>query len=470
MDRIYGEQPAGKDRFGKDWTGIKGTCFWKAPHFNRRTFFKHMSSAVGGYFLMPSRPMETVAKAAVTPINRAKNVIFIMMGGGPSHIDTFDLKEGPWLPSSYEPTNYGEVRWPRGLFPKIAEQMDSVALVRSIKPWAAVHELASTWLQMGRNPVNSLSRIAPHIGSVVSLEFATRGGDKTLPPFFNLNANGGVGNGYLSPAYAPFYFNPGGNPPPGTTHPDGQATFDRRFALLNDLDSEMRGKGALGAKGDEMGAFNSSARQLMYRTEIDNLFRFSADERTRYGNTGFGNALIVAKNLLASDRGTRFVQVNVGGWDNHANIYTGPLNPANANSVGRQFDTALGTLLADMKASGLLEQTLVVAMGEFGRTIGMPNTTVGRDHFLQQAALVAGAGIKGSRAIGSTDANGRDTLNPGWSRERSIRAEDLEATIYSALGIDWTTIRRDDPLGRGFEYVPFSEQDLYGPIHELWQG
>jgi hypothetical protein len=343
-----------------------------------------------------------------------------------------------------------------------------VALLRSVKPWAAVHELASTWIQIGRNPVSGLSRIAPHIGSVVSLEFASRGGDTTLPPFFNLNAGGGPGSGYLPPAYAPFYFSPAGNPPSGTTHPDGQAAFDRRFALLNDLDGEVRGKGLLGAKGDEMTAFNASARQLMYRSEIDNLFRFNADERNRYGNTSFGNALIVARNLLASDRGTRFVQVNVGGWDNHANIYTGPLNPSNANSLGRQFDNGLGTLLADMKASGLLEQTLVVAMGEFGRTIGTPNTTVGRDHFLQQAVLVAGAGIKGGRALGATDVGGRDTTDPGWSRERSIRAEDIEATIYSALGIDWTTIRRDDPLGRGFEYVPFSEQDLYGPIHELW--
>ena len=470
MDRIYGEQPVGKDRFGKDWTNIKGTWFWKAPHFNRRMFFRHMGSAVGGYFLMPAKPMETVAKASVTPIGKAKNVIFIMMGGGPSHIDTFDLKEGPWLPASYDPTSYGDVRWPRGLFPKIAEQMENIALLRSVKPWATAHELASTWLQIGRNPVNSSSRIAPHIGSVVSLEMASRGGDKTLPPFFNLNANSGPGAGYFPPANAPFYFNPGGNPPPGTTHPDGQPAFDRRFALLNDLDTEMRGKGQLGSKGDEMTAFNASARQLMYRAEIDNLFRFSADERIRYGNTGFGNALIVAKNLLGSDRGTRYVQVNVGSWDNHANIYTGALNPSNANSLGRQFDTALGTLIADLKASGLLDQTLIVAMGEFGRTIGMPNTTVGRDHFMQQAALVAGAGIKGSRVIGSTDANGRDTVNPGWSRERSIRAEDIEATIYSAMGIDWTTVRRDDPLGRGFEYVPFSDQDLYGPIHELWQG
>ncbi|MFN8940818.1 MAG: DUF1501 domain-containing protein [Acidobacteriota bacterium] len=469
MDPIQEQETGRKDRFGFDWSRIKGTQFWRAPHLSRRAFFRHGASALGGYFLMPSRPMETAALAAVSPINRAKKVIFIMMGGGPSHVDTFDLKEGAWLPSPYEPTTYGDIRWPRGLMPRLAEQMDSIALVRSIKSWNAAHELASEWLQIGRNPVGGLSSIAPHIGSVVSLEMAQRSPEKTLPPFFNLNIGGGRGNGYFPPSYAPFYFAPGGNPPSGSTHPDGQPAFERRFALLNDLDAEARAKGHLGARGEELTSFNYSARQLMYRTDIDNLFRFSNDERLRFGNTGFGNALIVARNLLASNRGTHFVQVNVGGWDNHANIYTGPLNPANANSLGRQFDTALGALLADMKASGLLNETLVLAMGEFGRTIGPLNTTAGRDHHLQQSCLIAGAGVKGGRVIGATDSLGRDTTHPGWSRQRSIRAEDLAATIYSALGIDWSIIRHDDPFGRGFHYVPFSDIDLYGPIHELWR-
>jgi uncharacterized protein (DUF1501 family) len=160
----------------------------------------------------------------------------------------------------------------------------------------------------------------------------------------------------------------------------------------------------------------------------------------------------------------RFIQITLDGWDHHANIYA-------ANSLqlrSQQFDNGLGPLIADLKNDGLLESTLIVAMGEFGRTVSMPNAQNGRDHFLQQAVLMAGAGIKGSRAIGATDAEGREIASPGWSRDREIRAEDIEATIYSALGIDWTTVRRDDPTGRGFEYVPFSDRDLYGPLHELW--
>jgi hypothetical protein len=100
--------------------------------------------------------------------------------------------------------------------------------------------------------------------------------------------------------------------------------------------------------------------------------------------------------------------------------------------------------------------------------VGAPNSGGGRDHFLQQAVMVAGAKVRGARAVGKTDAEGRNIVENGWSRDREIRPEDIEATIYSALGIDWTTIRRDDPLGRGFEYVPFADRDQYGPVHELW--
>ena len=126
-------------------------------------------------------------------------------------------------------------------------------------------------------------------------------------------------------------------------------------------------------------------------------------------------------------------------------------------------------LISDLKSDGLFDETLIVAIGEFGRTVGPLNSQAGRDHHLQQAVLMAGAKIRGQRAIGKTDSAGGSTDSPGWSRERDIRPEDIDATIYSALGINWATTRRDDPLGRGFDYIPFAaSQDLYGPIHELW--
>jgi hypothetical protein len=454
-----------KDRFGFDWSGVRGTQFWRNPHFSRRVFFRHVASAVGGYYLLPSRPMETVAKAAGSPIGTAKNCLFIHLAGAPSHVDTFDLKEGSWTPAYFNPASYGDIRWPQGLLPKLADQLEHIALVRSIKPWAAVHQLARDWLLIGRNPVSGLAKIAPHIGSVVALELGPKSPDRTLPAFVALNTNNGPGAGYFSAEYGPFYVNPNGGGLANTTHRDGPAAFERRANLLLAMDSELRASSELGPKPDEMYTFNESARKLMYNPAVDRIFTFDQNERNRYGNTAFGNACITARNLFRSNMGTRFVQITFGGWDHHVNIYQAN---ANLQALSRQFDNAMGVLLADLKSDGLLEETLVVAMGEFGRTVGPLNVSAGRDHHLQQTALIAGAKVRGKRVLGSTDELGRATKEPGWSRERDIRAEDIEATIYSALGIDWTTIRRDDPLGRGFEYVPFADRDLYGPVHELW--
>jgi hypothetical protein len=457
-----------KDRFGFDWNGVQGTRFWRGPHLGRRVFFRHMASAVGGYFLLPGGPMERVAQAAQAPKATAEFCIFVMMDGAPSHIDTFDLKVGAWTPAAFNAQTYNGVAWPQGLMPKLAEQLDNVALLRSVKPWATAHGLASSWLQISRNPVSGQNRVAPHIGSIASLELGARTANRTLPGFIALNTGSGQGQGYLPPEHAPFYVSPNGAALRNTTHFDTQAIFERRYALLADMDRDLRESPDLGSAGLEIGKWNEGARRLMYNADVTRVFTFDNNERLRYGGSNFGAACITARNLIRANMGTRFVQINVGGWDMHANIYGGGLNATNANSLGRTFDAGLGTLIADLKSDGLLDRTLIVAMGEFGRTLGAVNAGNGRDHFQQQAALVAGAGIRGGRALGTTDERGARTDDPGWSRERDIRAEDIGATIYSALGIDWTTVRRDDPSGRGFEYIPSAKDDLYGPIDELW--
>jgi hypothetical protein len=449
-----------------DWSGIRGTWFWRRPQIGRRLFLRHALSAVSGYFLLPGRPLERVARAAVAPIGRARNCIFILMAGAPSHVDTFDLKEGPWTPASFNPTSYGDLLFPQGLLPNLADQLDSMAFVRSVRSWALVHGLSQTWVQIGRNPISAMAKISPHIGSVVSMELRGSDNSATLPAFLSLNAGGSrPESGYFSTEHAPFYVNPNGAGLGNTAHGDGAARFDSRYGLLLELDGERRGVPDLGPAPAEMAVWNAQARRLMYNPEVDRVFTFPSEERSRYGDTGFGNACITARNLLRARLGTRFVQITIGGWDHHSNIYapTAQLAP-----LARQFDNGLGTLLADLRDDGLLQETLVVAMGEFGRTVGPLNGQNGRDHFGQMSVLFAGAGIRGGRALGSTDERGFATAETGWSRQRDVRPEDIEATIYSALGIDWTTIRRDDPLGRGFEYVPFADRDLYGPVHELW--
>src|SRR4051794_36144545 len=453
-----------KNRFGFDWSAIKGTRFWMRPQLSRRMLFRHAASAVGGYFLLPSRPMETVAKAAPTTIGKAKNVIFVLLAGAPSHVDTFDLKEGAWTPSFIAPTSYGDLRWPQGLMPTLGGTIGDIALVRSARAWAAVHQLAQTWVQIGRNPVSGLAKIAPHIGSVVSLELGAPK-QQLLPAFVSLNVTTGPGPGYLSPENTAFYVTGlGGTGLPNSTHRDGQAAFDRRFALATNLDSEQRVDNPRGTAYLEMDAFNDEAKRLMYNDAVNKIFTFDTDTRTRYGNTAFGNSCIVARNLIRSDVGTRFIQLTLGGWDNHSNIYA---RNTNLELATRQLDSGVGNLINDLRGPDL-DKTLIVVMGEFGRTVASLNTQNGRDHFVQQSVMFAGARVRGGRAIGATDDTGSSIADPGWSRNREVRPEDIEATIYSALGIDWTTVRHDDPLGRGFEYVPFSSQDLYGPVNEIW--
>lgn len=455
------------NQLGNPAAHVAGSHFWKRPSLDRRVFFRHLGAAVtGSYFLPAALP---AAKAAETPA-KAKNVIFILMAGGPSHVDTFDLKEGSWTPSAFEPTGYNGVRWPRGLMPKIAENMDSVALLRSAKAWAVVHGICQTWVQIGRNPLAGTSKIAPHIGSVVSRELRQSSPDTTLPAFLALNAGDTPGQGYFDAEHAPFKVTPGGAGLGNTAPPSylGQAGFNRRYNMLLELDAETRSSGNLGPAGDEMARFNLSARTLMFNSRVDQAFTFGADERARYGNTGLGNACITARNLLRANMGTRFIQITTGGWDNHSGIYTGMLNAANPASGGRRFDEAVGTLIADLKADGSLNDTLIVAMGEFGRTVGVLNNQAGRDHFSGMSVFLAGAGIKAPKAIGATDAEGRNITEMGWSANRPIYPEDVEATIYAALGIDWTKAYRDDPLGRGFYLLPNNQGLEFKPVLEVW--
>lgn len=435
--------------------------------FGRRLFFRHLGSAVGGYFLLPGRPAETIARAAAVPVATAKSCILVLMTGAPSHVDTFDLKEGPWTPKNFNPTDFNGVRFPQGLMPKIAEQLPSIALVRSLRAWAAVHALAQTWVQLGRNPTIPSARVAPHIGSVVSLELTSQAGDRILPAFVSLNAGNTPLSGYLPAEHSPFYVYPGGGGLANAQYPGGKAAFDRRHAMLLRMESTQRPDADLGAPVEKTGVFHESAIRLMDNAGVQQVFTFTPAERERYGRSEFGDACLAARNLVRSKLGARFIQISVGDWDHHKNIY-GSLDAANPGSIGRSFDSGLGALLADLKADGLLDETLVVALGEFGRTVGPLNSVGGRDHDLQMSSLLAGAKIRGGRALGATDSLGASVVEPGWSRGKAIRPEDLEATIYSALGIDWTTVRRDDPSGRPFEYVPMSRDDVYGPINELW--
>ncbi|MBY0502378.1 MAG: DUF1501 domain-containing protein [Bryobacteraceae bacterium] len=441
------------------------------PHVSRRQFFE-VGGLLGSYLML--HPQQAAAQVRVTSqnvttINKAKNVIFILLTGAPSHVDTFDLKvTAGTTPTSFTPTMIDGVNWPTGLMPKIGARLGDLAIVRSMRSWALVHLLAQQWTQVGRNPAAALGDIAPNIGSLVALELEKqRTPSQIFPAFLALNAAGAAGPGYLPGSFAPFKVIPSATGLPNTTNSEGQTRANDMYSRLRALDEPLRVNSPLGKDVADYDAFYQSARNLMYSPAVDTAFKFSTTDAARYGTSAFGNACLVAKQLLAANSGTRFIQINYGNWDMHNDIYETAVGQ-NLPTLTKALDNGYAALIDDLKSTGLLRDTLVVMVGEFGRTVGRLNSSNGRDHYLQQFAVFAGGGVRGGRVLGQTNADGSDVTDFGWSRQRYIRPEDVEASIYSALGINWTNIRYDDPFGRGFEYVPFSENDLYGPINELW--
>ena len=452
------------------------------PTLGRREFFQIAGTGVAGFFMVPNLAAQAMADTtAVGPqlIGRAKNCIFILLSGAPSHVDTFDLKVGSWTPADFTPEQTGDILFPKGLMPTLAQHVNKMGIVRSLRAPALAHGLQQTWVQIARSPASALGKIAPNIGSVVALEFeAQRKANQKLPGFISFNTGGSIiGQGYFSPRFAPFDTNAAANGLNNLANPAGQTTFERRYQMLLEVDGALRGAGPspLGGDVESMDDFYAQSRSMMYNSEVDAVFKFTAADQTRYGNNGFGNACINARNLIKANLGTRFIQINLGGWDNHANIYQAIRNPA------RALDLGLGNLVADLASQPgnygggtLLDETLIVAMGEFGRTVrtrtGAPglNDQAGRDHYFNHFALFMGGGTVGGRAIGATTADGSAVANPGWSQNRPAANEDIAAPIYSALGIDYTTIRRDDPLQRGFEYIPFAAQGAWYPVNELF--
>ena len=338
-----------KDRFGVDWSGVVGAPYWSKPQLGRRLFFQHAASAVGGYLLLPSRPMETVAKAGVTVKATAKNVIFVMMQGAPSHTDTFDLKPTNGMPvAQFKPTEYNGVLFPQGLMPGLAGQLGSITLLRSVRAWAAVHGLMQTWVQMGRNPATPTAKISPHIGSVVSLELTRK--EAILPAFIALNGTPRVSSGFLPVAHGPFVL-AAGSPLPNTSHPEGGARFADRSILLQETEQVGVPAVDLGISPEEIADWKARSRSLMYNSAVDRIFNLAPDERLSYGNSPFGNACVTARNLLRANLGTRFIQITYGSWDHHANLYpqlttmAGIFDAVNASRFDvNRIETGLGQL------------------------------------------------------------------------------------------------------------------------------
>jgi hypothetical protein len=312
---------------------------------DRRVFFKIAATGVTGYFVSP---MEMFSQSAVTYwdpnptiMKTAKNCIFILLAGAPSQTDTFDLHVGPWTPPDFGPTTINGADWPVGLLPNLGIQFlfNRCSLIRSCQTTALVHPLLQNWAQIARNPTGVTGKIAPNIGSIVALETESqRGAGQRLPGFLSLNGGGSLaGPGYFSGKYAPFDVTPNINGLTNLGNFDNQTLFTQRYNMLQAADGQLRNvPSPYGTKVEEMADFYSSARNIMYDPVTTNAFRFAASDQTKYGNNAFGNACLTARNVLWSNIGTRYVQITLGGWDNHQHLRDERRNLSVSTPVGRR--------------------------------------------------------------------------------------------------------------------------------------
>jgi hypothetical protein len=451
------------------------------PTLVRRDFLKIGAVSFAGYGLLPMvTPRNVRAQGQAAPRGNVDFCIFLMLTGGISQLDTFDVKEGPWTPEDFDiRTITPDLRWPFGLLPTLARQLPRIAVVRSIETWESAHARAQYNLQTARQFSPPRLQEIPSVGSIVAYELESRRrSDDFLPPFVAMNfstANAGLlGPGMLHSRFAPMAM--GSRGPNEFIVPEAEREqLARRLRFLERLDGPPRGGNmATHPLPSSFTAYAAQARALMESPKLGGLLQLDGPEKTRYGDSGLGDACIIARNLVRADAGTRFVAISHDGWDMHGKIYDKSALYARC----KELDTALGGLLDDLAdkrddtGRTLLDRTLIMCLGEFGRTPGQLTKNKGRDHHrFASSALFAGGGVRGGQVIGATDAEGGRVINSGWGAGRSIYPEDVVTTLYSALGIDWLKQLDNTPSGRTIDYIEkFSPQgDIeYLPIDPLF--
>ncbi len=370
---------------------------------NRRDFLR--IGAIGGLGLTLPSLLSQQAAAGMKSKNRAKSVVLVYLGGGLSHHDSFDMKPDatPEVRGKYKPIDSNVPGLKVGeLLPRMAQTMDKISLVRSGAHNNDHHETATNWVMSGR--FGSAFGDYPAIGAVVAHE---TGFSSTLPPYVSIPRNPSFTWELGKSAYLGGRFESFKTGDPNTADFKVQdvspaevlnkSRTDRRASLLQAVDGlakQVQGNDQM-ATFDE---FHQRAATMILSSEARTAFsieRESATLRDRYGRNTFGQSCLLARRLV--ERGVTFVTVNYGGWDHHSKIFE------NLDRKLPEFDLGLSAFVQDMSTRGLLDETLVVVMGEFGRTPKI-NKDAGRDHWGPAASLLfAGAGVRGGNVIGQTD-------------------------------------------------------------------
>ena len=432
------------------------------PQLTRRDFFRVGAVTVGGYSLVPwVKPLNVETKRKVGPRGTAEFCIFYFLLGGMSQPDTFDLKEGPWTPEDLDIRKiHAELKLPFGLYPHLSKRMDKIALIRSMEAWENVHERGQYYIQVGHPFSPARFQEMPNVGSVIAYEWEARRQDSDyLPPFMALNFSTNlVGSGSLPATFAPMSADTKGSKPFLMEEEERPRHMLRR-ELLERLDPAREGPSGRGRILHDYTNYYQGAYRLLDAPDASEIFEISEEDHQRYGQTSSGDACVVARNLVEANAGTRFICIGQGGWDLHGDAWKKNAK-VNQYTCCTEMDGALATLLDDLESTrsedgrSLLEKTLVVCMGEFGRTPGELNPRHGRDHHrYAHTGLFAGAGVVGGKIMGATDEIGNRVTRADWHAGRSVYPEDVMATIYSAMGIDWTKQITDTPSGRPFYYI-----------------
>ena len=364
--------------------------------------------------------------------------ILLWMGGGPSQMDTWDPKP--------EHANGGSIKAIDTAVPgiKIAEGwnhtakvMNEIALIRSMTNKEGNHQRATYQMHTGYSPTGTVKH--PNIGCCIANELGDPKFD--LPHIVSIGG-GTVGAGLLGVGLEPFVVADPEKPPSNAVLPNGVGShrFQRRLGLLQTLEHsgfEMTG-GADRVK-DHSALYKQTAGMIMSpRMKAFNLDEEPAPVRSSYGQTSFGQGCLLARRLVQS--GVTFVEVRSNGWDTHQQVHD------RVKKLAGDVDPGFASLVQDLKTRGMLDRTLVVWMGEFGRTPKI-NPNAGRDHFPRVFNVaLAGGGVKGGQVIGASSADGTEV------KDRPVAVNDLLSSLCHALKID-PTKENMSPLGRPIKIV-----------------
>jgi hypothetical protein len=443
--------------------------FNNAPRLSRRDLLRLSAAGVVGYSM--SGWLEALAADISTDPQRKRSCILLWMNGGPSQMDTFDLKPGTANGGPYKEaaTSVPGVKISEHL-PRLAKHAQHLAIVRSMNTKEADHGRATYLMRTGRVPGGPIQY--PALGAFLSKELERP--DAELPGFvsiapFRFFSPGAYGPGFLGPQYAPLVVGDsvGFQPQPNTNFDSALKVRDldepadvrgprslARVQLLDEMEQDF-----VTGRPDATAHSHRTAYQravTLMRSAAARAFDL-ADEpaalRDAYGRNLFGQGCLLARRLV--ERGVPFVEVTLGGnggigWDTHGD------NFEQVKRLSGTLDPAWGTLMEDLKTRGLLDSTLVVWMGEFGRTPRI-NGNKGRDHWASSwSTVLAGGGIKGGQVVGRTSADGMSV------EDRPVTVPDLLATVCLALGID-PRIQNQSNVGRPIRLV----EPLAKPIKEV---